>query len=52
MSGGDEDVAGRERFRGPGGSASFDQQVSDVMADSFRSKLQGLTSLVPRMAVF
>ncbi len=33
-------------------SAGFDQGVSDVMADSFRGKLQGLTSLVPGMPLF
>lgn len=44
--------AGRFRGLGWGGSAGFDQRVSDVMADSFRGKLQGLTSRVPRMPVF
>lgn len=59
MAAGDKDVAGREGFFfflradvGWGGSAGFDQWVSDVMADSFRGKLQGLTSLVPGMPVF
>ncbi len=37
---------------GWGVSAGFDQGVSDVMADSFRGKLQGLTSLVPGMPLF
>lgn len=52
MSGGGEDVVGREGLEGRGGSTGFDQWVSDVMADSFKGKLQGLTSLVPRMPVF
>lgn len=57
MSGGGEDVVGREGLEGRGGvgrggSTGFDQWVSDVMADSFKGKLQGLTSLVPRMLVF
>lgn len=45
---------GQGSFRGLrwGESSGFDQWVSDVMLDSFRSKLQGLTSLVHRMAVF
>lgn len=42
---------GRFSWLGWGGSAGFDQWVSDVMADSFRGKLQGLTSLVPGMPV-
>ncbi len=54
MAGGAKDVAGREGLGGLrwGGSAGFDQRVSDDMADSFRSKLQGLTSLVLGMPVF
>lgn len=54
MSGGGKDVAGREGVEGWGGvySKGFDQRVSYVMADSFRGKLQGLTSLVPGMPVF
>lgn len=57
MTGGDEDVAGRQaggeglEGLGWGGSAGFDQRVSDVTADSFRGKLQGLNSLVSRTAL-
>lgn len=45
---------GQGSFRGPGWgeSSGFDRWVSDVTADSFRGKLQGLTSLVPGMPVF
>ena len=54
MAGGGKDVSGREGLGGAGwgGSAGFDQWVSDVMADSFTGKLQALTSLVPEMLVF
>lgn len=43
---------GRFRGLGWGGVGRVDQWVSDVMADSFRGKLQGLTSLVPGMPLF
>lgn len=43
---------GSFRWLGWGESTGFDQWVSDVVADSFRGKLQGLTPLVPGMLVF
>ncbi len=54
MAGGGKDVTGREGLGGLrwGGGAGIDQWISDVMADSFRGKLQGLASLVPGMPVF
>lgn len=54
MAGGGEDVTGREGLEDWGGvgSGGFGQWVSDVMTDSFRSKLQGLRSLVAGMPVF
>lgn len=53
MAGGGKDVAAREGFRGLGwgGRAGFDQWVSNVMVDSFRRKLKGLT-LVLGMSAF
>lgn len=56
MAGGGKDVAAREGLEGWGGvgwggRAGFDRWVSNVMVDSFRRKLKGLT-LVPRMSVF
>lgn len=35
-----------------GGVTSFDQWVSDVMADSFSAKLKGLASPLPKLSVF
>lgn len=60
MSGGVEHTAGREALQewarggesGGGQGAAFDQEVSNVLADSFRGKLQALAPLVPKMPSF